>query len=173
MYWSSLRLGCKAYWDISNTGPTGISQMPSVPRDGVNLAFFCSHHHWRKSHFFRQEHPEDGSSSSGGNTALLLSTPYFILPDVEVPFQGVPGLEASEAVRRLEVREKLLFLGQVALNRQPRQHLGWVKSLGNRAVFLKVWTLDLLHLSDPAPGHRIRVCPCLGAYVFYKLLSDS
>lgn len=42
----------------SNTGPTRISQKPTVPRDMVNLVFSCGHHHWKKSYFLWQEYPE-------------------------------------------------------------------------------------------------------------------
>lgn len=55
------------------------------------------------------------------------------------------------------LRGKLSSLGKMELSRQAGGHLEWTKDIGNREIFLKVWTLDVLHLHDPAPNHRIRI----------------
>lgn len=62
----------------SNTGPTRISQKPTVFRGMVNLVFSCGRHHWKKSYFFWKEYPEYSSSRAGGNTASLPSTSRFL-----------------------------------------------------------------------------------------------
>lgn len=69
--------------------------------------------------------------------------------------KGRSGQEANEGARELGVREKLLPLGQLELSKQARQHLGCVKALEDREIFLKVWTLDFLHLNGPILDHRM------------------
>lgn len=82
-----------------------------------------------------------------------------------------PGQEANEGVTELGIREKLLFPVQMELGRQTRQHLEWVKAIENREIFLKVWTLDFLHLNDPAPVYRIEVSEVVPPWEYTSLIN--
>lgn len=57
------------------------------------------------------------------------------------------------------------------LGRQTRQHLEWVKAIENREIFLKVWTLDFLHLNDLAPVYRIEVSEVVPPWEYTSLIN--
>jgi len=73
----------------------------------------------------------------------------------------MPGLEAIEGIDQ----------GKVIVPRTGRAKQA--TKAGAEGAFLQVWTLDLLHLSNPAPDHRIQVCPYLGVHICNKLPGDS
>lgn len=116
----SVRLGCKACWDICNTGPTGISQKPSVPRGGVHLVFSCSYRLGRSPTSFGKniQTPAAAVQEATLSCFWALHTFYFLVWGPNS--QREAGQEANEGVRGLGVGEKLLFLGRVEVSRCPR-----------------------------------------------------